>query len=61
VVDYVTARGLDGSIITDMLVWSDDNQATSEDAAVEFLNRYPEIWTTWVTTEAANKITESLQ
>ena len=61
IVDYVTARGLDGSVITDMLVWSDDNQATSEDAAVEFLNRYPEIWTTWVTTEAANKITESLQ
>jgi glycine betaine/proline transport system substrate-binding protein len=61
VVDYVTARGLDGSVITDMLVWSDDNQATSEDAAVEFLNRYPEIWTTWVTTDAANKITESLQ
>jgi len=61
IVDYVTARGLDGSVITDMLVWSDDNQATSEDAAVEFLNRYPEIWTTWVTTEAANKITKSLQ
>lgn len=61
IVDYVTVRGLDGSVITDMLVWSDDNQATSEDAAVEFLNRYPEIWTTWVTTEAANKITESLQ
>lgn len=61
VVDYVTARGLDGSVITDMLVWSDDNQATSEDAAVEFLNRYPEIWTTWVTTDAASKITRSLQ
>lgn len=61
IVDYVTARGLDGSVITDMLVWSDDNQATSEDAAVEFLNRYPEIWTTWVTAEAANKITKSLQ
>ena len=61
IVDYVTARGLDGSVITDMLVWSDDNQATSEDAAVEFLNRYPEIWTTWVTAEAASKITKSLQ
>lgn len=61
IVDYVTARGLDGSVITDMLVWSDDNQATSEDAAVEFLNRYPEIWTTWVTTDAASKITKSLQ
>ena len=61
IVDYVTARGLDGSVITDMLVWSDDNQATSEDAAVEFLNRYPEIWTTWVTTEAADNITKSLQ
>lgn len=59
--NYLTARGLDGGVITSMLVWADDNQATAEDMAVEFLKRHPEIWTTWVTPEAAEKITESLQ
>ena len=60
VVDYVTARGFDGSVITSMLVWSDDNQATAEEAAVEFITRHPEIWTKWVTPEAATRITASL-
>lgn len=60
VVDYVTARGFDGSVITSMLVWSDDNQATAEDAAVEFITRHPEIWTEWVTSEAATRINASL-
>jgi glycine betaine/proline transport system substrate-binding protein len=60
VVDYVTARGFDGSVITSMLVWSDDNQATAEEAAVEFITRHPEIWTEWVTPEAATRITASL-
>jgi len=61
VANYLTARGLDGSVITSMLVWADDNQATAEDMAIEFLKRYPEIWNNWVTTEAANKITKALQ
>ena len=61
VADYLTARGLTGDVITSMLVWADDNQATAEDMAVEFLKQHPEIWTTWVTAEAASKITESLQ
>jgi glycine betaine/proline transport system substrate-binding protein len=43
-----------------MLVWSDDNQATAEEAAVEFLRQHPEIWTAWVTPEAATRITASL-
>lgn len=61
VADYLTARGLTGDVITSMLVWADDNQATAEDMAVEFLKQHPEIWTTWVTPEAADSITESLQ
>ena len=43
-----------------MLVWSDDNQATADEAAVEFLRQHPEIWTKWVTPEAATRITASL-
>ena len=61
VADYLTARGLDGGVITSMLVWADDNQATAEDMAIEFLKRHPEIWNNWVTAEAANNITKALQ
>ena len=57
---YLSKRGFDGSIITSMLVWSDDNQATADEAAVEFLRQHPEIWTKWVTPEAATRITASL-
>ena len=61
VVDYLSKRSIDGSVVTNMLVWFDDNQATAAEAAVEFLNMYPEIWETWVTPEAAKKIHKSLQ
>ena len=61
VAEYLTARSFDGSVITSMLVWADDNQATAEDMAVEFLKRYPELWTAWVTPDAASNITESLK
>lgn len=61
VIDYVSARTFSGSFITNTLVWIDDNQATAEDSAMYFLNTYPEIWTKWVTPEAATKITASLK
>ena len=61
VAEYLTARSFNGNIIGEMLVWADDNQATAEDMAVEFLKRYPELWTKWVTIKAARNITESLK
>ncbi len=57
---YLSLRTFDGSVINDMLVWADDNQATSEDSAKEFLNQYPQIWTKWVTPAAVEKITVML-
>ena len=61
IVDYLSKRTIDGKVVTNMLVWFDDNQATAAEAAVEFLTVYPEIWETWVTPEAAKKIHKSLQ
>ena len=61
VIDYVSVRSLEGSFTTTMLVWMDDNQATAEDSALYFLNTYPEIWTKWVTPEAAKKVKASLK
>ena len=61
VIDYVSARSLEGSFTTTMLVWMDDNQATAEDSALYFLNTYPEIWTKWVSPKAAKKVKASLK
>jgi glycine betaine/proline transport system substrate-binding protein len=33
-----------------------DNQATGADGAMHFLKTQPEIWTTWVSPEVAEKI-----
>ena len=60
VIDYLKLRTFDGSVITELLVWSDDNQATADEAAEYFIANYPDIWTQWVTVEAANKITDTL-
>ena len=61
IVDYLSKRTIDGKVVTNMLVWFDDNPATAAEAAVEFLTMHPEIWETWVTPEAAKKIHKSLQ
>ena len=61
VIDYVSVRSLEGSFTTTMLVWMDDNQATAEDSALYFLNTHPDVWTKWVTPEAAKKVKASLK
>jgi len=42
------------------LVYMADEQAAGEDAAVEFLTKYEDIWTTWVTPEVAAKVKGAL-
>lgn len=60
VMDYLSKRSIDGKVVTSMLVWFDDNQATAEEAAIEFLIRHSDIWASWVTPAAAEKILRSL-
>ena len=43
-----------------MLVYMADNQAKGSDAAVEFLIKHEDIWTKWVSSDAAKKIKKSL-
>ena len=61
VIDYVSKRAFSGSLITNTLVWIEDNQATAEDSALYFLNTHPDVWTKWVTPEAAKKVKASLK
>ena len=43
-----------------MLVWMGEEQAGGADAAVEFLIQHEDLWTTWVSADAAAKIKASL-
>jgi glycine betaine/proline transport system substrate-binding protein len=60
VLGYVEKRTYPGTVMNGMLVFMADNQAKGSDAAVEFLIKHQDIWTKWVSSDAANKIKKSL-
>lgn len=60
VIDYLKTRSWGNTTVNGLMAWMTDNQATGEDGAKEFLKTHEEIWTGWVTPEAAEKIKASL-
>ena len=60
VLGYVEKRTYPGTVMNGMLVFMADNQAKGSDAAVEFLIKHEDIWTKWVSSDAAKKIKKSL-
>jgi glycine betaine/proline transport system substrate-binding protein len=60
VMSYFGKRIFPGSIMNNMLVYMENNQAHGEDGAIEFLEKYPEIWVNWITLEAAEKVKKAL-
>ena len=60
VLKYVESRTFPGTVMNGMLVYMADNQAKGSDAAVEFLIKHEDIWTKWVSSDAAKKIKKSL-
>ena len=58
--DYVETREWGNDTVNALLAWMTDNQATGEEGAEYFLANYPEIWTEWVSLEAAEKVKASL-
>lgn len=59
-VDYLKSRVFPGEVMNEMLVYMNDNQATGEDAAYHFLEAYPQIWSEWVSEEAAEGVKSEL-
>ena len=57
---YVEKRTYPGEVMNGMLVYMADNQAKGSDAAVEFLVRYPDVWTKWVPADVASKIKKGI-
>lgn len=58
--DYLSKRSWGNETVNQLLAWMSDNQATGEDGAKHFLKTQPEIWTSWVAPETAEKIKASL-
>ena len=59
-VDYLKKRVFPGPIMNSMLVYMADEQAGGADAAIEFLLKHEDLWTQWVSADAAAKIKKSL-
>lgn len=60
VMDYFKARSWSNATVNQLLAWMTDNQATGEEGARHFLKTNEDIWTEWVTPEAAEKIKASV-
>ena len=60
VMNYFGKRIFPGSIMNSMLVYMEENQSQGADGAINFLEKYPEIWINWITLEAAKKIKKAL-
>jgi len=58
--DYLAARVFPGDVMGAMLVFMADEQAAGEDAAIEFLIEYEDLWTTWVSEDVAAKVKAAL-
>ncbi|MDZ7823620.1 MAG: glycine betaine ABC transporter substrate-binding protein [Ahrensia sp.] len=54
--DYLKNRAWTNQQIGKVLSWMADEQGTNEDAAIHFIETYPEIWQSWVSPEVAAKI-----
>ena len=59
-VDYLRARVFPGDVINAMLAYMQANQASGEEAALEFLRKHESVWTKWVSADAAAKVKSSL-
>ncbi|MBV7300499.1 ABC transporter substrate-binding protein [Enterovibrio paralichthyis] len=57
---YIQNRSYSNADMSAMMAWMEENQADGEIAAFEFLQSYPQVWTTWVPEEVAEKIKSAL-
>jgi len=46
--------------MSSVLAWKSENNASAEEAAVYFLNTYPDVWSGWLTDSARERLSELL-
>jgi len=59
-VEYLEKRIFPGDVMNGMLVFMADEQAGGADAAIEFLRNNGDLWKSWVSADAAAKISAAL-
>lgn len=59
-VEFLGNMSIPNPIAAAILGWADETKATGEEAAVKFLNENQDIWVSWVPTDVANRVKESL-
>ena len=57
---YLSKRAWNNSTVNGIMAWADDNNADPRDAAIHFLKTRPDLWTDWVTPNAAEQLKEFL-
>ncbi|MCX2698568.1 ABC transporter substrate-binding protein [Ochrobactrum chromiisoli] len=60
IMDYLNKRAWSNDTVGKLMAWMTDNQATGEEGARHFLQENSDIWTKWVSPEAAEKIKSTL-
>ncbi|MDI7861836.1 ABC transporter substrate-binding protein [Rhizobiaceae bacterium n13] len=60
VMDYLNTRAWTNDTVNKLMAWMTDNQASGEEGAKHFLSENEDLWTKWVSPEAAEKIKAAL-
>ncbi|MBB4276371.1 ABC transporter substrate-binding protein [Rhizobium mongolense] len=60
VMSYLEKRSWSNDTVGKLMAWMTENQASGEDGAKHFLKENKDLWTKWVSPEAAEKIEASL-
>lgn len=60
VMEYLGTRSWSNATVNALLSWMTDNQATGDDGAKYFLENNKDVWTSWVSADAAAKIEAAL-
>ncbi len=60
VMSYLEKRSWSNETVNKVMAWMTDNQASGEDGAKHFLKENKDVWTKWVSEDAAKKIEASL-
>lgn len=56
VMKYLNTRAWSNATVNKLMAWMTANQATGEDGAMHFLKEDKDVWTKWVSKDAADKI-----
>ena len=60
IMNYLQNRSYNSELVGNVLVYMSDNQASGEDGAFYFLEKFENIWSQWVSAEAADKIRKAI-